>query len=144
MFDVTYQEATYQANRIPIGIRMLRKAVIDKYGVGCYGILSKRNVRGGTKLSVHAEGRAWDCKCNAYDPGELETGNEIARVLWDNKEKLGVQKIIWNKKSIDTITNEWQDYHGIPHTNHLHIELTRNAAHNLTIEQVREVIDANA
>lgn len=55
-----YDPATYISEVSQPGLIALRKVCIEHFKVGDYGILSKRSVRGGKALSLHAEGRAWD------------------------------------------------------------------------------------
>lgn len=122
------------------GAVALRKAVTSIHPVGDYGIYSNRKIRGGTKMSKHAEGRAWDAKCNSLDPEGLEVGNKLRDNLIKNYEFLGIQKIIWNKQ-VWTPREGLETYTGlVPHTNHLHIELTWERARDNPLKSM-EIID---
>ena len=62
-----------------------------------------------------------DWKLNAYDSSELAAGNAGHAFLRENAAKLGLQYIIWNRKSWSP-SNGYRDYNGVsPHTDHLHI-----------------------
>lgn len=126
-----YEPATYVAEGPRPGTLALNAVVASMFPVGSYGIYSVRKIRGGEALSLHAEGRAWDCKTK-----DVDLGNKLFNLLI--RTEIGIQRIIWNGK-------EWHidksiiEYRGInPHSDHLHIELTKHAADTLTKEQVRE------
>lgn len=87
------------------------------------GIYNCRPVRGGGSLSTHGEGRGFDCGCNANVPKEKEAGDKLAAMLIKHYRKLGIQRIIWNRRQWDCKTKTWRAYGGVsPHTDHLHIE----------------------
>lgn len=137
-----YDKATTPAKENQPGLIALRKVCIEHFKVGDYGILSKRKVRGGNDLSVHSEGRAWDAKCDVFT--EKDKGDRLADFLWNNKDKLGVQKIVWNNQVISSLDPNWQQYTGQnKHTNHLHIELTKQTAtiKPLTVKDVRDALE---
>jgi hypothetical protein len=128
-----YEVATKPTGGAMSGTKNLACICIEKYKVGTYGIYCNRKIRGKNQFSVHAEGRAWDAKCTPENPN----GDRLANDLWKNQKELGIQKIIWNKKEINCESHMWRDYTGAnPHTNHLHIEMIREKAENLTKEQI--------
>lgn len=132
-----YEVATTPTDGAMPGMSALAMVCVEKYGVGTYGIYSNRKIRGKNTLSVHAEGRAWDAKCSPDNP----VCDRMAEDLWKHSEELGIQKIVWNHKYIDCETNEWKDYKGLnPHTNHLHIEMTREKANTLRKKDIWECL----
>jgi len=124
------------------GLVRLRKISVAKYKLGNYGIYSNRTVRGGTKISKHAEGRAWDAKCDALNSAGLKKGNDYRDILIANHAALGIEKIIWNRE-VWTPDEGMCEYTGlVPHTNHLHIEMSWDrAAHNvLSLEELSNLL----
>lgn len=107
------------------GILALRDAMMKAFpGSIDMGTYNFRPIRGARTLSVHAEGRAWD-----MGPTGVAQGDSAAAYLTGAYEQLGVQRIIWNRRIWDSQRVAWRSYGGInPHTDHLHIELTRAAA----------------
>jgi hypothetical protein len=76
-------------------------------------------------MSVHGTGRAID-----YFQDAKYEGDAIAKLLVDNHEKWGIQLVIWWYKDWKCGVG-WTYYTGpVPHTDHLHIELTIPAAAN--------------
>ena len=117
------------------GTVALQNAVIKRFNVGTYGIYIDRNIRGGTTKSVHAEGRAWDCKTTDY-----EEGTKVYNTLREHHEALGIEKIIWWRKVWTPSMGE-QDYTGVsPHTNHLHIEQSVEKSESLTEQDILELL----
>ena len=80
------------------GTVALQNVFMKNYGVGTFGIYCDRNIRGSDKKSIHAEGRAWDCKVSALNKKGLIRGNEIYSKLQSKYIELGIEKIIWNRK----------------------------------------------
>jgi hypothetical protein len=98
-------------------------------------IFNCRSVRGETRLSLHAEGRAVDWYRDARDPAQASEAQQIIDWLLNadadgNRHavarRMGVQELIWNR-SIWTARRHaegWRPYTGVnPHTDHLHIGL---------------------
>jgi hypothetical protein len=102
------------------------------------GIIRECHV-GGT--SEHKEGRALDWGVSALDPAEKAKADElIAQLLATDvhgnvaalARRLGVMYLIWDQR-IWTPKGGWQPYSGSsPHTDHVHISLTREGAQKLT------------
>jgi hypothetical protein len=87
------------------------------------GYACRTNTAKRTQLSVHAVGRAIDVMTRKGDP--------IANYLITNSSVLGVQLVIWNRTvwRITSTGAKSKAYTGpIPHTDHVHVELTREAA----------------
>lgn len=127
------------------GVIALRNVVLRLYVIlGSLGIYNCRPVRGGGSLSTHGEGRGWDCRCNAFDAAQRKVGDELARLLVKHARELGIQRIIWNRRQWDILSNAWRAYGGTsPHTDHLHVELCWASAagtHKLTESYVWMVL----
>lgn len=121
------------------GTVALQNVFVKKYKVGTFGIYCDRNVRGENRKSVHAEGRAWDCKVNALTEKGLKTGNEIYQKLVSLHKELGIEKVIWNNKV--WTPKEEKDYTGInPHADHLHIEQSIEKANSLTEKDIIKLL----
>lgn len=112
-------------------------------GIGDLGIYNCRPSSGGGGLSTHGEGRGWDAACNANSQAGLVLGNKVAAELISVYSRLGIQRIIWNRRQWDVLNKRWRAYGGSsPHTDHLHIELCWEAARDdpLTVEYVNQVL----
>lgn len=102
-----------------------------------------RQIVGGRSLSTHATGRAIDLFIPTIG-GEADNtaGDPIANYLIQNATALGVQYFIWDRTQWNTQRGYSEDYcrgrcweHGgskHPHHDHLHIELSKYAARNLS------------
>jgi hypothetical protein len=110
--------------------------------LGDYGIYNCRNSRTGSTLSLHGEGRAWDC---AIPWGETALGDSVAKFYVLSAEMLGIQRVIWGfgagkaPREWDSRAGEryWEAYSGPAHDDHIHVELCWKAALNLTAATVR-------
>lgn len=103
------------------------------------GIYNCRSVAGSSTTSLHGEGRAADLG--------VPVGAGWAQVLADrlrlNSAELGVQCVIYNRRiwSGSYPHAGWRTYTGShPHTDHLHVELSWNAARTLTAARVQQVL----
>lgn len=116
-----------------------------RWGWGAYC----RPVRGSTsQLSTHGSSQGVDL----YPPVEGgEYGTNIANRLAELWAPLGLQYIIWNHRCIGGAVkpyrpepwSKWRAYTNSaagPHKDHLHIELTKNAANVLTFDYVLGVL----
>ena len=118
------------------GILALRATAMARWpALTDMGTYVCRKVVGGTGLSLHAEGRAWD----AGTPGAegVEAGHALAAWAVANADQLGVQEVIWQRRSWSSRAPFWKPYGGDgrdPHTGHVHIGLTRAAAAGLTAD----------
>lgn len=125
-----------------VGTHALFRVMTEKFrGVGTFGIYCPRVTRDGDKVSIHTEGRAWDCKCNAKIAKKKVIGDQIFDFLIAKSEPLGIEKIIWNRKVWSG--GKVEDYTGVnPHTDHLHIEQSMEKAQELTYASTRKIINA--
>lgn len=109
------------------------------------GIFNCRPTRGGTKLSLHGEGRALDVAfpLTKYEDAN-PTGTALAHRLVAHADELGVQLVIFNRKiwSANRANENWRAYTGSagPHLDHLHVELCWDAAKNLTGPKIQRVL----
>jgi LAS superfamily LD-carboxypeptidase LdcB len=116
------------------GAVALMRELQNRYG-GRGEIYNPRTVRGSTRLSLHAEGRAVDWYRSARDPAEAAEAQRILDWLLatdaDGNEhalarRMGVQEIIWNRRiwTARRHAEGWRAYTGqSPHTDHIHIGL---------------------
>lgn len=142
------------------GTEALGDALMRLYGGSYGGYACRPNTADASRMSVHGTGRAVD-----WFPPSKAKGDAAARWLAVNHVKFGVQLIIWWHKdwscsALDNVPgvgigDGWTDYGGpIPHTDHLHIELTIPASRNNTaatykkelfsVGQYRELREAQA
>jgi hypothetical protein len=115
------------------GGEKLRKYLMANFDPEITTILgySCRKMVGGTKMSLHGTGRALDIMIKTIGGKADNTkGDKVAAFLVRNAEKIGVQYIIWDNA-------QWRPgrevrYYGggskDPHVNHLHVEITEEAA----------------
>lgn len=93
----------------------------------------------GSGWSIHAEGRACDLGTAPYSPPPW--GWELAEEFRLNSLELGIQCVIFDHKiwSGSYPDDGWRDYHSSnPHTGHLHTELSKTAARELTVEVIED------
>ena len=139
-FPVVYQSArTPSAGPTP-GAKALMAWTIEHFGATSLGIYNNRSVRGGTALSLHAEGRAGDSGY-PYTVGGTPEGWVLANWLVENHEALGVQAVIYSRRqwSSPRASQGWRYYSGqSAHYEHVHWELTRQAAAELTTEIIEQ------
>jgi hypothetical protein len=93
---------------------------------------------GGT--SEHKEGRAWDWRVDVFTPADAEAADQVISWLLATDEygnthamarRLGVMYIIWNRMiwSSTRADDGWRPYFGVsPHTDHVHLSLSRAGA----------------
>ena len=134
----THQEA--------IGTRALLNAMLRKYpGSTSFGIESCRNARGGSSLSLHAEGRAAD-----WHPATKAQGDEAFRLLVDNAWGIGAQEIIWWEQiwSLARQSEGVRPYEpgpgGSPHHDHIHIGQVPRAASEMTAAQAAQALEGGS
>lgn len=134
MFAVTYDPATFDAGKASSGARELMAYALAAYPTASnLGIYAPRDQRGSAALSVHAEGRAIDVGFPYAGAAGNPEGLALADVLVAHHEALGVQCVIYARRIWSTQRPTWRTYGGTdPHTGHVHIELTRQAAAGLT------------
>ncbi|HEV2772832.1 MAG TPA: M15 family metallopeptidase [Thermoleophilaceae bacterium] len=114
------------------GARALVAELGRRFG-GRGEIFACRPVRGGSRLSLHGEGRAVDWFRNASDPAQAAEAQRIidwllGRDAQGNEHalarRMGIQEVIWNRRiwTARRHAEGWRPYGGVnPHTDHLHI-----------------------
>lgn len=136
-----WQAPTHCTDGPTPGARALAKWCKDDFGHGySMGIFNCRPVRGGSTTSTHGEGRALDWGFELVDGKPNPLGTKLVHMLRVRAKELGIQCIIWNRRiwSAKSPSRLGRYYGGVnPHYDHLHIELTRNAAANLTLATLR-------
>ncbi|MDO5698836.1 MAG: peptidoglycan-binding domain-containing protein [Dermatophilus congolensis] len=114
------------------GTSALGQLLVTTYKQGTAGYA--RSCSGGG-TSEHYDGRAVDWMVNVNNPAQKAAGD--AATAWlvanngANARRLGVQYIIWNKRSWRAYAPErgWTAYTGAsPHTDHVHLSLTWDGA----------------
>ncbi len=143
MFPVVYQHAAKVAPGPTPGAKALMAWCLANYPPGTnLGIYNPRNVRGGQALSLHAEGRAIDVGYPIDRPLGYAPGRQLAADMVRHHQALGVQCVIF-ARSIWTNTHPtWRPYTGTAdHFDHVHIELTREAAAGLTTDIIRQTME---
>lgn len=131
----TWEKAVRCSGRPEPGALALLSWLQERWPVGWSGgIYNCRPVRGQKSMSIHAEGRAVDFMM----PGASHPqGIEIVRELGARGRELGVQSVIWDRRIWSARSPEGRAYTGVnPHTDHLHIELTRAAGRTLTKDRL--------
>ncbi len=103
-------------------------------GVDYIGGYNCRQIRNSTSMSVHGTGRAIDIMIPVLSDGGAnnEVGDPIANWLVINAERLGIHLIVWDQASWgphrDHYNTALYSNPGYPHKNHLHVELSEQAA----------------
>jgi hypothetical protein len=129
--SVSYDSAERCTGGLTAGSKKLKSYLLGKFpneireiqGYNC------RQIRGGSGLSMHGTGRALDIMI-PLSGGEADNtkGDRVAEFLIRNAQAIGVQFIIWDRSKWKPGQAE-QSYGGShPHHDHLHIELTEEAA----------------
>ena len=140
---VGYQGAKKCLNEVQPGSRALMAWWLSRFGGSGginSGIVNCRPVVGGTKPSLHSEGRATDLGVRPHDAAY---GHEAASLLHAHSGELGVQCIIWSRRiwSGSRPNAGFRAYAGRnPHLDHLHVELSWPAARTLTHARIVEVL----
>lgn len=111
------------------GTEALGEYLKDRFGGSYGGYACRPNTANESEQSVHGTGRAID-----YFPNSKTIGDQVAELLVQHHEEWGIQLVIWYRHDWEC-DQGWNDYGGpVPHTDHLHIELTIPAATNNTAE----------
>lgn len=139
-----YQPAGRCTGSTPPGSEALMEWAVRDFGQGArnLGIYNCRDVRGSTNNSLHGEGRAVDV---GFPGSGNPAGTRLLNTLLPHVGTLGIQMIIWNRRIYSARYPNGARYTGVaPHTDHLHIELTWQAARNLTRARIRQVVGGGA
>jgi hypothetical protein len=87
----------------------LQKVVLRRFpDLYTDGIYNCRNARGGSSLSEHAEGRAWDCGCRVGNPN----AQKVADFMVAHADELGLQAVIYNHRVWGYGRWNWRAYSG--------------------------------
>lgn len=104
------------------------------------GIYNCRSVVGGSTTSLHGEGRAVDWGMPMHRGRGTRVGRSIVDALGAHGRRLGIQAVIYDREIWSEKSPDGRYYGGQhPHYDHLHIELTWEAARRLTLATLREV-----
>lgn len=136
-----YEKAVRCTGSIPPGAQSLMNWVLQDFKQGAYnlGIYNCRTVRGRSTKSLHSEGRAIDV---GFSGVANPAGTRLLNKLLPHVGTLGIQQIIWNRRIYSSRYPNGARYTGDnPHTDHLHIELTRQAANLLNIGFIRKTLN---
>lgn len=94
-------------------IQSLQDYILPRYGGQDLGSFGIRNVRGGTSISTHASGAAWDWRYEGPGPGRPVLLNEIIPYLLNSSAELGIQAIhdyvggrIWRSDRPGTVNDQ--------------------------------------
>jgi hypothetical protein len=131
------------------GIVAWKSYVVARWPGGVdLGTWAVRNIRGGSSLSVHAVGRAWDWRYASPGPGRRAAEEAIAFAV-DHHELLGIQAIhdyvsgrIWRSSRPGGVGPMWKPQPpgngmGAKWATYLHWEVhPRSALHRKTVRQV--------
>lgn len=120
----------------PAPKEMIRMLSVNFPQVRNLGIYSCRNVEGTSKKSAHAEGRALDVGLCASDPGERMLGDQLFLLIIKTAYQAGIDNVIWNRQIWSILKGGPRPFIGSyphggprnPHTDHIHIEWTREGS----------------
>ncbi len=141
-FPIAYHPATQNAGRCQPGAQALMNWCLTNTTATNLGCYANRRIRGGTRLSVHAAGRALDLGF-PYTRGGTPEGWELANLLREHHADLGVQYLIYARRQWTATRNRdgWRRYNGLSaHYEHIHAELNRYAAPALTREMINNTL----
>ncbi len=134
-----YDGAKSCTGRAADGAKALMSWFLGAYsgrGARNLGIYNCRQIPGSTSLSLHGEGRAADLGV----PVGAGWAQTLADALVANSGELGVQLVIYRRKvwSGRYPNSGWRAYTGSnPHNDHLHVELSWQAARTLTTQAIQ-------
>lgn len=143
---MTLQRTYYPAQKCSGGPTPGAKALMS-WWLGAYGgrgatnlgIYNCRPIDGTSTLSLHGEGRADDLGVPVGNAWSFA----VADALKASSAELGVQLVIHNGKvwSARQPDAGWRTYNGSnPHRDHLHVELTPDAAQRLDVPYINAVL----
>jgi hypothetical protein len=119
------------------GARELGNYLVNRFpGARYFQGYSCRQIRGGSGMSVHGTGRAIDVFIPLHrGAADNDLGDPVANWLVENASNIGIQMIIWDRTvwAGNRSGDKARYYSGEhPHHDHLHIELTPQAASRST------------
>lgn len=125
----------------PGAIALMNWCVKNRAPARSGGIFNCRTVRGSSAPSIHGEGRALDVMFPVINNTAHAEGQRLFEKLAANASALGLQAIIWNRKIYSARSPRGRNYTGVnPHIDHLHIEMTRDAAKTLTSARINAIL----
>jgi hypothetical protein len=127
------------------GARALLAWLLEAYPQGrSDGIFNCREVRGATTRSLHSEGRAVDYRMPMVNGKGSPDGHEIVTRLGQAGDRLGIQAVIYDRRIWSARSPKGRPYTGVhPHYDHIHAELTSNAAGAITLATFRSALGGN-
>ena len=141
-----YQEASRDAGGPSPGARALMSYCLGRWDFAFnLGIYASRNVRGGSSLSHHAEGRALDIGIPMLGRTRADAakGMLIVDAVGTHGQRLGVDHLIYDRRIWSSRSAGGRKYTGTaPHYDHIHLGLTRKAGANLNLPTIEAVIGA--
>ncbi len=140
-----YQSATTDAGGPTPGALALRRYCLARWDFASFmGLYNPRNVRGGRRLSHHAEGRALDIGIPTLDGGraaDAEKGMQIIDALGGGAHRLGIDHLIYDRTIWSPRKPEGRPYTGVhPHFDHIHLGMTRSAGASLNLATIISVL----
>lgn len=132
-----WQQAVHCTGSAAPGARALMVGLLLGFpGARNLGIYNCRSTALGNR-SAHSEGRADDVGC------VMALGNQIVHALLHlpgGPASLGISAIIHNRVIYSRKSPNGRPYSGDPHTDHVHIEITRKAGRHLSLLRVKRVM----
>ena len=128
------------------GATALMRVVLRKHPRGrSLGIYNCRTVRGGSTTSLHGEGRALDVGFPMSSGRGSAAGYALVKQLGNKGREMGIQAIIYDRKIWSGRSPGGRYYSGVaPHYDHVHIELTREAARTLTESKINRILSGTS
>ncbi|MDB4943709.1 MAG: hypothetical protein JWP97_3243 [Labilithrix sp.] len=118
------------------GGRILGELLMDSFGTisSVGGYACRRNTADVGRMSVHGTGRALDVFIPMVAGKPNPKGDKVANWLVRNAQAAGVQLVIWDRSMWRSNGTNDVPYGGpVPHIDHLHVELTEEAAANTAL-----------
>lgn len=86
--------------------------------------------------SFHVTGEAFDLAANFLDPAQRARGNNAFNWLYNYRDQLNLQQIIFGDRIWSSFDQEIKNYSHQDHNNHVHTSLGRNAALNWNLNWI--------
>jgi hypothetical protein len=139
-----YVPAARDARGPAKGATALMSYCLRRFGFASnLGIYVPRNIRGGSTLSHHAEGRALDIGIPMIGRSKADAakGMQIVEMLGPSGGRLGIDHLIYNRIIWSSRAPRGRKYTGdSPHYDHIHAGLARRSADDLTPEILDQVL----
>lgn len=135
--DAPFWSPSACSGGLETGSAILREHLQQRFEIisSIGGYSCRRNTANTRRLSVHGTGRALDIFVPRNGRAANNTeGDPVANWLVVHAQEIGVQLIIWDHSIWRANGTNEKPYGGpIPHTDHIHAELTEEAAANTSI-----------